>query len=96
MSQTVSLVLTSESLAALRQIVNDRRRPITHLLRARIVLLSDERLPVAEIARQAGISRPTVWRGRSESPRRAWKACYATRHGCPVSPRPRRRLCRPY
>jgi hypothetical protein len=26
------------------------------------VLLSDHRLPVLEIARQAGVSRPTVWR----------------------------------
>ena len=47
---------------ALRRIVDDRRRPLAHILRARIVLLSDERLPVLEVARQAGVGRPTVWR----------------------------------
>lgn len=73
MSQTVSLVLTAQTRAALCQIVNDRRRPLIHLLRARIVLLSDERLPVAEIARQAGVGQ-AVRRygvGSSGSPRRA-------------------------
>ena len=30
--------------------------------RARIILLSAERLPVAEVARRAGVSRPAVWR----------------------------------
>ena len=47
------IVLTSEYLAALRQIVNDRRRPLTHILRARIVLLSDERLSGIPTARAA-------------------------------------------
>ena len=31
----------------------------------RIVLLSAERLPVAEIARRTGVSRPSVWRWQS-------------------------------
>ncbi len=62
MSQTVSLVLTAQTREALRRIVDDRRRPLAHILRARIVLLSDERLPVLEVARQAGVGRPTVWR----------------------------------
>ena len=62
MSQTVSLVLTAQTREALSRIVDDRRRPLAHILRARIVLLSDERLPVLEVARQAGVGRPTVWR----------------------------------
>ena len=62
MSQTVSLLLTSQSRHALQEVVADRRRPLAYILRARIVLLSDERLPVVEIARQAGVGRPTVWR----------------------------------
>ena len=62
MSQTVSLVLSSSVRTALQQIVDDRRRSLKHILRAQIVLLSDHRLPVLEIARQAGVSRPTVWR----------------------------------
>lgn len=43
-------------------IANDRSRPFNHILRARIVLLSGERLTVQEVARQAGVSRPAVWR----------------------------------
>ena len=62
MSQTVSLILPSCVRAALHQIVEDRRRPLKHILRAQIVLLSADRLPVLEIAKRSGVSRPTVWR----------------------------------
>lgn len=60
MSQTVSLVLSSSIRDALRTITDDRRRPLKHILRARIVLLSDGRLPVLEITEQVGVGRPTV------------------------------------
>ena len=40
----------------------DRNRPQKHVARARLVLLSADRLDVAAIARRAGISRPAVWR----------------------------------
>ena len=43
-------------------ILNDRNRPLRHVQRANIVLLSAERLPVLEVARRAGVSRPAVWR----------------------------------
>ena len=33
-----------------------------HVQRAQIILLSAERLPVLEIAKRVGVSRPTVWR----------------------------------
>ena len=62
MSQTVSLILPSCVRAALHQIIEDRRRPLKHILRAQIVLLSADRLPVLEIAKRSGVSRPTVWR----------------------------------
>ena len=62
MSQTVSLVLSQRTREALKKIANDRRHAGKHVLRARIVLLSDERLPVLEIARQAEVSSPMVWR----------------------------------
>lgn len=62
MSQTVSLVLSPLVRDTLRQIIDDRRHPLRHILRAQIVLLSDHRLPVLEIARQVGVSRPMVWR----------------------------------
>ena len=40
----------------------DRNRPQKHVARARMVLLSADRLDVATVARRAGISRPAVWR----------------------------------
>ena len=33
-----------------------------HVQRAQVILLSAERLPVLEIAKRVGISRPMVWR----------------------------------
>ena len=62
MSQTVSLVLSPQTRRALEAIVEDRRREVKHVLRARIVLLSDTRLPGQEVARQVGVSRPMAWR----------------------------------
>ena len=40
----------------------DRNRTQTHVARARIILASAARLSVAEVARQAGVGRPAVWR----------------------------------
>src|SRR5208283_2524022 len=40
----------------------DRSRPLKHIQRAKIVLFSADRLPVLEVARRAGVSRPAVWR----------------------------------
>ena len=62
MSQTVSLILSQQTRDALREVIEDRRQAVKHVLRARIVLLSDERLPVLDVARRAGVSRPMVWR----------------------------------
>ncbi len=62
MAQTVSLLLSGEDRTGLHGIVEDRRRPVKHVQRAKIILLSAERLPVLEIAKRVGVSRPMVWR----------------------------------
>jgi transposase len=62
MAQEVSVIVGTEDRARLAAVVGDRNRPLKHVQRARIVLLSADRLPVLEIARQIGVSRPSVWR----------------------------------
>ena len=62
MAQTVWIFLNEEDRTRLAAIVGDRNRPQKHVQRARIVLLSADRLPVLSVARQTGASRPAVWR----------------------------------
>jgi len=62
MAQTVNIILRAEDRARLAAVVADRNRPQKHVLRARIILLSADRLPVIEVGRQAEASRPAVWR----------------------------------
>ena len=62
MAQTVNVILAAEDRERLLAIASDRRRPLKHVQRARIILLSAERLPVLQVAYQAGVSRPAVWR----------------------------------
>jgi DNA invertase Pin-like site-specific DNA recombinase len=62
MAQTVSLLLSAQHGADLEGVIEDRGRPVKHVQRAQIILLSAERLPVLEIANRIGISRPMVWR----------------------------------
>ncbi|MFX8489321.1 helix-turn-helix domain-containing protein, partial [Acinetobacter baumannii] len=62
MAQTVSVIVRAEERAHLAAILTERNRPLKHVQRANIILLSAERLPVLEVARQAGVSRPAVWR----------------------------------
>src|SRR3954471_11486840 len=62
MAQSVGLGASAEDRARLEAIVADRNRPQKHVARARLVLLSADRLDVATVARRAGISRPAVWR----------------------------------
>ena len=62
MAQSVCLVVSAGDRARLEAIVADRNRPQKQVARARVVLLSADRLDVATMARQAGISRPAVWR----------------------------------
>jgi transposase len=62
MAQDVCVIVSTEDRARLAAIVGDRSRPLKHVQRARLVLLSAERWPVLEVARRAGVSRPAVWR----------------------------------
>jgi transposase len=68
MAQTVCLLPPTEDRERLLGIVADRNRPLKHVQRAHIVLCSADRLPAQEVARRAGVSRPSVWR---------WQARYA-------------------
>ena len=62
MAQSVCLVVSAGDRARLEASVADRNRPRKHVARARLVLLSADRPDVAAIGRQAGVSRPAVWR----------------------------------
>src|SRR5215210_239876 len=61
-AQTSCVILTGADRERLTAIITDCNRPQKHVQRARIILHSDERLPVKEVARRAGVSRPAVWR----------------------------------
>ncbi len=62
MVQTVSIVIGAEDRVRLAAILDDRNAPQKHVQRARIVLLSAERLTALEVVRCSGASRPSVWR----------------------------------
>src|SRR5215210_6688435 len=62
MAQTLCPFVSAEDRPRLAAIAGDRKRPRKHVARARIVLLSADRRDVAAVAREAGISRPGVWR----------------------------------
>jgi transposase len=62
MAQDVCPIVSGEDRARLEAIVADRNRAQKHVLRARIVLHSADRLSVAEVARRVGVGRPAVWR----------------------------------
>jgi transposase len=62
MAQTLCPLVSSGDRLRLAAIADDRNRPRKHVARARIVLLSADRLDVAAVARRAGSSRPAVWR----------------------------------
>ena len=52
MAQDVCVIVRAEDRARLAAVAGDRSRPLKHVQRARIVLFSADRLPVAEVARQ--------------------------------------------
>jgi transposase len=62
MAQTVCPLVLAADRARLEAIVADRNRAQKHVARARIILGSAERLPVARVAWRAGVGRPAVWR----------------------------------
>ena len=62
MAQGVCVIVGTDDRARLTAVVGDRSRPMKHVQRAWIEFHSAERLPVLEVARRAGVSRPAVWR----------------------------------
>jgi transposase len=58
----LGLFVSAADRARLAAIVADRNRPQKHVWRARVVLLSADRLGTAEIMRRTGLSKPSVWR----------------------------------
>ena len=62
MGQTVCPLLGVDERVQLTAIVGDRNRPQKHVQRVNIILLSAAKLPVLEVARRTGASRPAVWR----------------------------------
>ena len=62
MAQELSVHVGNDDRIRLERIVGDRNCPHKHVQRARIVLLSADRLKVAALARQLGVGRPMVWR----------------------------------
>ena len=62
MAPIVCILPPAEDRERLLAIVADRSRPLKHVQRAKIILFSAERLPVLEVARRTGVSRPAVWR----------------------------------
>ena len=49
MAQELCVVVSDEDRVRLGAIIGDRTRPVKHVQRARIVLLSAERLPVLQV-----------------------------------------------
>ena len=62
MAQDVCVIVGAEERARLAAVIGERSRLHKHVVRARIILLSAERLAVAQVAHRAGVGRPTVWR----------------------------------
>jgi transposase len=56
------LLVSGVDRARLAAIVADRNRAQKHVWRAQVVLLSADRFGTAEIMRQTGLSKPSVWR----------------------------------
>ncbi len=86
MAQTVSPVVQLHRSRTFDRIVADHHCAPKHVQRARIILLSAERLPVQAVAP----ARRRCGDGSSVSSKTASMGCCATRHACPASHRCRR------
>jgi hypothetical protein len=62
MAQIVCPLVSAEDRARLEVIVADRNRAQKRVARARIILASAARLSVLQVAKQARVGRPAVWR----------------------------------
>jgi transposase len=61
MAQTLCILPGAAEIEWLKQIIGDRNHPFKRVRRAKIALYSGARLPVLEVARRTGVSRPAVW-----------------------------------
>jgi len=91
MAQTVCILLGDENRMRLAAIVGDRNRPQKHVQRARIVLLSADRLPVLAVGARPTPADRRYGDGSNASPRRVSTGCCATRRASPARSRCRRR-----
>ena len=64
MRTNISIWVSPGDRRRLERLVSDRNTPQKHVWRARIVLLSGDRLGTMAIMRRVGKSKPTVWRWR--------------------------------
>jgi transposase len=62
MRGNLGLFVSAADRERLAAIVAERNRPQKHVWRARVVLLTAERVGTAEIMRRTGLSKPSVWR----------------------------------
>ena len=62
MRGNLGLFVSAADRERLAAIVADRNRRQKHVWRARVVLLTAERVGTAEIMRRTGLSKPSVWR----------------------------------
>ena len=60
MAQEVCVTVSAEDRVRLAAIIEDRNRPLKHIQRAQIILFPADRLPVLQVARRSGTSRPAV------------------------------------
>ncbi len=56
MAHDICVIVGAEDRERLAAVVGDHSRPLKHIQRARIVCYSADRLPVAEVARRAGVN----------------------------------------
>jgi hypothetical protein len=86
MAQIICPLVAAEDRARLEAIVGDRNRAQEHAARARIILVSADRLSVAEVARLPGSVARRCGAGSDGSPRLGSRACC----GMPPASRARR------
>ena len=85
MAQTVSLLLSAPGRAALCSVIEDRGRPVKHVQRAQIVLLSADHLRFWRSPSGSASAGRWCGAGSSATPKRGWTACCATRPARPAS-----------
>jgi Homeodomain-like domain len=62
MREGISIEVSPTDRERLAAVVADRNSPQKHVWRARIILATAEGCGTAEVMRQAGVSKPCVWR----------------------------------